>query len=124
MERDSLQERRRHLRILAKSIIVSLTNKSNDQQLTGFLKDISVGGMKIQKISAKRQVEKGEYHCEFVLPDSGKIEASVEVLGLGSDAEKFGEHLIRMRFLDLDPESKDKIEKYIANNRPEAERID
>ena len=122
MDTNSGQERRQHLRIIAKSIIVSLTAKHGDQQITGFLKDISEGGMKIQKVSAKRQVEKGEYHCEFVLPDYGKIEALVEVLGSGSSAEKFGEHLIRMRFLDLDPETKDKLEKYIANNRPEADR--
>lgn len=124
METNSGQERRRHLRIIAKSIIVSLTNKQNDQQISGFLKDISEGGMKIQKISAKRQVEKGEYYCEFVLPDYGKIEVPVEVLGFGSDAEKFSEHLIRMRFLDLDPAIKDKIEKYIADNRAENETIE
>lgn len=124
MERDSGQEHRRHLRIIAKSIIVSLTKKNDDQQIIGFLKDISEGGMKIQKISAKRQVEKGEYHCEFVLPDSGKVEASVEVLGFGSNAEKFSEHLIRMKFLDLDPATKGKIGKYIANNRPEAKTTD
>lgn len=117
------QERRRHLRIIAKSIIVSLTNKQNDQQITGFLKDISEGGMKIQKISAKRQVEKGEYNCEFVLPGSGKIEASVEVLGFGTNDDKISEYLIRMRFLDLDPETKGKIEKYIADNRLENETI-
>ena len=125
MDTNSGQERRQHLRVIAKSIIVSLTAKHGDQQITGFLKDISEGGMKIQKISAKRQVEKGEYHCEFVLPDSGKIEASVEVLGFGSDAEKFGEHLIRMRFIDLEPATKDKIGKFITNNRPaETDRTD
>lgn len=124
METNSGKEHRRHLRIIAKSIIVSLTDKNNDQQISGFLKDISEGGMKIQKISAKRQVENGVYKCEFVLPDSGKIDASVEVLGFGYDDEKFSEHLIRMRFLNLDPETKGKIEKYIANNRPEAETTD
>lgn len=124
METNSGKEHRRHLRIIAKSIIVSLTDKNTDQQISGFLKDISEGGMKIQKISAKRQVEKGVYECEFVLPDSGKIDVSVEVLGFGYDDEKFSEHLIRMQFLDLDPETKGKIEKYIANNRPEAETTD
>ncbi|MGE5605368.1 MAG: PilZ domain-containing protein [Bacteroidota bacterium] len=124
METNSGKEHRRHLRIIAKSIIVSLTDKHADQQITGFLKDISEGGMKIQKISAKRQVEKGEYHCEFVLPDSGKIDVLVEVLGFGYEDEKFSEHLIRMRFLDLDPATKDKIEKYIANNRTETETTD
>ncbi len=123
METNSGMEHRRHLRVIAKSIIVSLTDKQQDQQISGFLKDISEGGMKIQKISAKRQVEKGEYSCEFVLPDSGKINVTVEVLGLGYDEEKFSEHLIRMKFLKLDPVSKEKIKKYIAS-RPEAETID
>lgn len=121
MDVDSKIEHRRHLRVIARSIIVSLTNKQKDQQITGFLKDISKGGMKIHKISAKRQVEKGEYNCEFVLPDSGKIEVLAEVLGFGYDDEKFSEHLIRMRFIDLDQATKEKIDKYIANNSPEAE---
>ncbi len=123
METNSGKEHRRHLRIIAKSIIVSLTDNNNDQQITGFLKDISEGGMKIQKISAKRQVEKGEYNCEFVLPGSGKIDLLVEVLGFGYDDDKFSEHLIRMRFIDLDPATKEKIKIYITNHRPEVETI-
>ncbi len=121
MDTNEGKEHRRHLRVIAKSIIVSLTNRETDQQISGFLKDISEGGMKIQKISAKRQVEKGKYNCEFVLPGSGKINAMVEVLGFGSDNERFSEHLIRMRFLDVDQATGEKIRKYIANNRPEAE---
>jgi len=124
LETNSWKEHRRHLRIIAKSIIVSLADQHNDQQITGFLKDISEGGLKIQKISSKRQVEKGEYHCEFVLPGSGRIEVLVEVLGFGYNEEKFSEHLIRMKFLDLDPLTKGKIGNYIADNRPEAETTD
>lgn len=121
METTSGKEHRQHLRALAKSIIVSLTDKQQEQQLTGFLKDISEGGVKIQKISAKRQVEKGEYICEFVLPNSGKIITSVEVLGFGYDDEKFSEHLIRMKFLNLDQDSKEKIKNFVAGNRHETE---
>lgn len=121
METTSGKEHRQHLRALAKSIIVSLTDKERDQQITGFLKDISEGGMKIQKISAKRQVEKGEYLSEFVLPNSGKITVSVEVLGSGYDDDKFSEHLIRMKFLNLDQDSKEKIKNFVASNHPETE---
>ncbi len=123
METNSGKEHRQHLRVMAKSIIVSLTDKQLDQQITGFLKDISEGGLKIQKISAKRQVEKGEYVCEFVLPNYGKITAAVEVLGSGYDDEKFSEHLIRMKFSNLDPDIKEKIMNYVAN-RPEEKTTD
>lgn len=121
METTSGKEHRQHFRALAKSIIVSLTDKEQDQQITGFLKDISEGGMKIQKISAKRQVEKGKYLGEFVLPNSGKITVSVEVLGSGYDDDKFSEHLIRMKFLNLDQDSKEKIKNFVAGNHPETE---
>lgn len=123
METNSAKERRQHLRIMAKSIIVALTG-NQDQQITGFLKDISEGGMKIQKISAKRQVEIGEYSCEFVLPEYGKINVLVAVLGFGCEAEKFSEHLIRMKFSSLDPVTKEKIKNYITGSRPEVETTD
>lgn len=124
METDIRKEHRQHLRVIAKSIIVSLTDKQHEQQLTGFLKDISEGGMKIQKISAKRQVEKVDYLCEFVLPESGKISVLATVLGSGYDDDKFSEHLIRMKFLDLDPEQKEKILRYIAGKDNETETTD
>jgi c-di-GMP-binding flagellar brake protein YcgR len=121
LETNSGKEHRQHLRALAKSIIVSLTDKEKDQQITGFLKDISEGGMKIQKISAKRHLEKGEYISEFVLPNFGKISAPVEVLGSGYEDERFSEHLIRMKFLELDPDSQEKIKSYVSGNHLENE---
>lgn len=116
VETNSGKEHRQHLRALAKSIIISLTDKAQDQQITGFLKDISEGGMKIQKISAKRHLEKGDYISEFVLPNYGKITVPVEVLGSGYEDEKYCEHLIRMKFLNLDPDSKEKIKSYVLGN--------
>jgi c-di-GMP-binding flagellar brake protein YcgR len=104
-------ENRHHERAKAKSILVSLTNPN--QQITGFLRDISEGGLKIQKISAERQVETGDYDCHFVLPDFGKIDTKITVIGTGDSQEKFGELLIRMRFCDLDPESQEKIKLYV-----------
>ncbi len=124
METNFGMEHRQHLRVIAKSIIVSLTDEHQDQQISGFLKDISEGGMKIQKISSKRQIEPGEYNCEFVLPNSGKINVSVEVLGFGYEEEKFSEHLIRMRFLNLVPDLKEKIMNYITSRRYEVETAD
>lgn len=124
METDSGKEHRQHFRVIAKSIIVSLTDQQHEQQITGFLKDISEGGIKIQKISAKRQVEKGDYLCEFVLPEFGKISVPVTVLGFGYEDEKFSEHLVRMKFLDLDPDQKEKIITYIAGKHHETETTD
>ena len=43
-------ENRQYERVKAKSILVSLSNQT--QQVTGFLRDISEGGLKIQKILA------------------------------------------------------------------------
>jgi c-di-GMP-binding flagellar brake protein YcgR len=108
-------ENRQHERAKAKSILVSLTNQT--QQITGFLRDISEGGLKIQKISAERQAETGDYDCHFVLPDLGKINAKVTVIGTGKSQEKFGEMLIRMRFHDLEPESKEKIKLYVKQSQ-------
>lgn len=124
METDSRIEHRQHFRVIAKSIIVSLTDKQQDQQITGFLKDISEGGMKIQKISAKRQVELGEYDCEFILPGFGKVNVLAEVLGFGSGDEKYSEHLIRMRFLNLEPDVKEKVKNYITSRHSETETTD
>jgi hypothetical protein len=104
-------ENRQHERVKAKSILVSLSNQT--QQVTGFLRDISEGGLKIQKISAERQVETGDYECHFVLPELGSINTKVSVIGTGDSQEKFGELLIRMQFYDLDPESKEKIRLFI-----------
>ncbi len=111
-------ENRQYERAKAKSILVSLTGLSgNSQQITGFLRDISEGGLKIQKISSERQAEKGEYKCEFVLPDYGKIITKVEVLGAGDTQEKFADMLIRMRFIDLAPETKENIKIFIENTQ-------
>ena len=104
-------ENRQHKRVKAKSILVSLSNQT--QQVTGFLRDISEGGLKIQKISAERQVETGDYECHFVLPDLGLINTKVAVIGTGDSQEKFGEMSIRMQFCDLDPQSKEKIRLFI-----------
>ena len=124
MEINFGKERRRHFRVIAKSIFVSLTDEQQDQQISGFLKDISEGGMKIQKISSKRQVEPGEYSCRFILPDFGEICVSANVLGFGYENEKSSEHLIRMRFLNLAPDLKEKVKKYITKRRLEIETAD
>lgn len=95
-------------------MLVSLTNETGE--ISGFLRDISEGGLKIQKISAERRVEKGDYDCTFVLPNLGKMQTRVEVLGVGDSQEKLGETLVRMRFQNLDPLSKEKIKQFIANS--------
>lgn len=109
-----MAEQRQYERIKARAILVSLSNKT--QQVTGFLRDISEGGLKIQKISADRQITTGNYECQFVLPDYGKIITTVEVLGAGDSEEKFRQLLIRARFLNLTPEANEKIKNFIQKN--------
>lgn len=108
-------EMRRYDRVKASSVLVSLKPTSGEE-ITGFLRDISEGGLKIQKLSTQRQVENGRYFCEFYLPSAGKISAPVEVVGYGTGNEKFGDHLIRMRFLDLPGDDKAKIKQFIFTN--------
>ena len=110
-------EKRKYVRVEVKSIIVSLTDPVHDQEITGFLRDISEGGMKIQKMSAKRQIELGEYNTQFMLPGYGMIIGTVQVLGFGNENEKFGGHLIRMQFVNLDIESKLKIRDYVIQHK-------
>ncbi len=70
----------------------------------------------MQKLSTRRQVENGTYLCEFYLPCAGKISAPVEVVGHGVVNEKFGNHLIRMRFLELPGGDKDEIKRFTFSN--------
>lgn len=113
-----MQERRQHPRGTAKSILVSLTNAKNDQVISGFLRNISEGGLKIQKISSKRQIELGEYDCEFHLAGGVRIIAKVQVLGFGAADEKFGEHMIRMCFVGLDDHFQQRIREFITSQKP------
>jgi hypothetical protein len=113
-----MQERRKHPRGIAKSILVSLTDTQSDQVISGFLRNISEGGIKIQKISSKRQVELGEYDCEFHLAGGVRVTAMVQVLGFGAANEKFGEHMIRMRFVGLDAHFQQRIREFITSQEP------
>jgi c-di-GMP-binding flagellar brake protein YcgR len=110
-------EQRTHLRVKARSILVSLSNSMLNQPITGFLRDISVGGLKLQKISSTAKVQPGEYECQFVLPNFGKIVSHAEVIGFGNDMEKFGNLFVRMRFTDIKNEDRNKIDDYVKQNQ-------
>ncbi|MCL6591168.1 MAG: PilZ domain-containing protein [Firmicutes bacterium] len=110
-----MEERRLYPRIDAQSILVSLTNSENPELLvSGFLRNISLGGLKIQKISSKILITPGYYNCSLMLPDVGRINTRVEVLGAGDSNEKFGSHLIRMQFVNLDEDSRNKIISFMS----------
>ena len=108
-------ENRNYERAKTKSILVSLSNQN--QQITGFLRDVSEGGLKIQRISAGRKIEQCDYDCQFTLPNYGKICTKVAVLGIGDSNEKFGPALIRVQFCDLDPQMQEKIKLYVHQSR-------
>jgi len=103
---------RRFERVNANSIIVSLMTPGQDEPISGFMRDISLGGLKMQKI-ADREVPLGIYQCQFVLTGHGKIQAEVEVVGYGTDEDKFAKQIVRMRFLRLGLESKEKIKQFV-----------
>jgi c-di-GMP-binding flagellar brake protein YcgR len=88
-----------------------------NQPITGFLRDISAGGLKLQKISSTAKVQPGEYECQFVLPSFGKIISQAEVIGYGSEMEKFGNLFVRMRFTSIKNEDLDKIDDFVKQNQ-------
>ena len=110
-------EQRAHMRVKARSILVSLSNSMLNQPITGFLRDISAGGLKVQKISSTAKVQPGEYECQFVLPNFGKIISHAEVIGYGSELEKFGNLFVRMRFTEIKNEDREKIDDFVKLNQ-------
>jgi c-di-GMP-binding flagellar brake protein YcgR len=104
---------RRYARVETNSIVVSLTSAEDPTPVSGFLRDISEGGMKIQKIAVDREVRLGGYHCQLILSGFGKLQAEIEVVGFGSEEDKYSKQIVRMRFTRIDPESKDKLKKFI-----------
>lgn len=110
-------EQREYMRAKTSSVLVSLSNSIAKQPITGFLRDISAGGLKVQKISATANVHPGEYECQFVLPNFGKIISRAEVIGFGNEVEKFGKLLVRMRFTDIKNEDKVKISDFVKQNQ-------
>lgn len=110
-------EQRAHMRVKARSILVSLSNSMLNQPITGFLRDISAGGLKVQKISSTAKVQPGEYECQFVLPNFGKIVSHTEVIGYGSELEKFGNLFVRMRFTEINNEDREKIDDFVKQNQ-------
>jgi c-di-GMP-binding flagellar brake protein YcgR len=105
--------KRRHARVETSSTVVSLNSAQDASPVSGFLRDISEGGLKIQKIAVDREVRLDKYQCQFILSGFGKIQTPVEVVGFGYEEEKFSKHIVRMRFTELDTESKEKIKKFI-----------
>jgi len=116
-EGGSLLEQRKYIRVKARSILVSLSNSALNQPVTGFLRDISAGGLKIQKISSTAKVQPGEYECQFVLPGYGKIISKAEVVGSGGENETFGNLFVRMRFTGIKDEDIQKITSFVEQNR-------
>ncbi len=111
-----MEEQREYVRVKVKSILVSLVSSSLKTPVTGFLRDISLGGLKIQKISSTAQVPPGTYDCQFVLPNFGKIASQVEVVGSSGGNEKFGDLYIRMRFISIKDEDREKIVNFVSHN--------
>lgn len=108
---------RRFARVEMNATIVSLTASEDATPISGFLRDISEGGLKIQKIAVGREVQMGRYQCRFILPGFGKIQTEAEVVGFGREEDKFSQHIVRVRFTRLDAETRDKIKKYVEQKQ-------
>lgn len=108
---------RRFVRVETNSTVVSLTSSGDSTPVSGFLRDISEGGLKIQKIAVDREVKLENYQCQFILSGLGKIQVPVEVVGFGGEEDKFSKHIVRMRFTQLDTESKVKLKQFIEQQQ-------
>ncbi len=108
-------EQRAYTRIKTKAMLVSISNSSLKKPITGFIRDISAGGLKIQKISSMAQVQSGEYECQFVLP-MGKIISRVELVNSGSEMDKLNDLFIRMRFVNINNADREKIISFVQQN--------
>jgi c-di-GMP-binding flagellar brake protein YcgR len=109
--------KRRFKRVETSSTVVSLNSPQDSIPVSGFLRDISEGGMKIQKIAVDREVRMDKYQCQFILSGLGKIQTPVEIVGFGREEDKFSKHIVRMRFTELDKESKEKIKQFVEQKQ-------
>ena len=116
-------EMRQFKRVKVQSLLVSLTQETNGEKITGFIRDISEGGLKIQKLSTIRQLNGGIFACDFILPGTGKIVSQVEMVGMGYEKEKFSEHLLRFRFWKLGNDDKLKIRSFVLANLDRVESV-
>jgi c-di-GMP-binding flagellar brake protein YcgR len=109
------RERRRNIRV-AIEIPVTLTLKDGGQQ-RAVTSDLGEGGIAIQ--SSQRPKKMGPMSIQFTLPGTSHI-----VKCMGEVAWENAGRQTGVRFVDLSPETRDRLKAWITNHSPESEQDD
>ena len=109
------RERRRNIRV-AIEIPVTLTLKDGGQQ-RAVTSDLGEGGIAIQ--SSQRPKKMGPMSIQFALPGTSHI-----VKCMGEVAWENAGRQTGIRFVDLSPETRDRLKAWITNHSPESEQDD
>jgi DNA-binding response OmpR family regulator len=110
------RERRRNIRV-AIEIPVTLTVKDGAGQQRAVTSDLSEGGIAIQ--SSQRPKKMGPMSIQFTLPGTSHV---VKCMG-----EVAWENALRqtgVRFVDMSPETRDRLKAWISNHSPDSEQDD
>ena len=109
------RERRRNIRV-AIEIPVTLTLKDGGQQ-RAVTSDLGEGGIAIQ--SSQRPKKMGPMSIQFTLPGTSHV-----VKCMGEVAWENAGRQTGVRFVDMSPETRDRLKAWITNHSPESEQDD
>jgi c-di-GMP-binding flagellar brake protein YcgR len=110
------RERRRNIRV-AIEIPVTLTIKDSAGQQRAVTSDLGEGGIAIQ--SSQRARNMGPMSIQFTLPGTSHV-----VKCMGEVAWENAARQIGIRFVDMSPETRDRLKAWITNHSPESEQDD
>jgi CheY-like chemotaxis protein len=110
------RERRRNIRVPIE-IPVTLTIKDNAGHQRVVTSDLSEGGIAVQ--SSQRPKKMGPMSIQFTLPGTSHV-----VKCMGEVAWENAGRQIGIRFVDMSPETRDRLKAWISNHSPDSERDD
>jgi len=110
------RERRRNIRV-AIEIPVTLTIKDSGSPQRAVTSDLSEGGIAMQ--SSQRPKKMGPMSIQFTLPGTSHV-----VKCMGEVAWENAARQIGIRFVDMSPETRDRLKAWITNHSPESELSD
>lgn len=110
------RERRRNIRVPIE-IPVTLTIKDNAGHQRVVTSDLSEGGIAVQP--SQRPKKMGSMSIQFTLPGTSHV-----VKCMGEVAWENAGRQIGIRFVDMSPETRDRLKAWISNHSPDSERDD
>jgi DNA-binding response OmpR family regulator len=110
------RERRRNIRV-AIEIPVTLAIKDGAGQQRAVTSDLSEGGIAIQ--SSQRPKKMGAMSVQFTLPGTSHV-----VKCMGEIAWENAGRQTGVRFVDMSPETRDRLKAWISNHSPDSEQDD